>query len=64
MISQSENWRKSSYSGTDRVCVEVGRVADRAAVRDTKNRAAGYFTAAPEQWAAFIDAVKEGRFHG
>ncbi|GAA0521018.1 hypothetical protein GCM10011581_11500 [Saccharopolyspora subtropica] len=43
-------------------CVEVGRISGGAAVRDTKNRDAGNFTATGRQWAAFIDAIKGGRF--
>ncbi len=55
-------WRKSSRSKQQTACVEVGRVADGAAVRDTKDRAAGYFTTDRDQWAAFVDAVKGGKF--
>ncbi|MGI8308498.1 MULTISPECIES: DUF397 domain-containing protein [Saccharopolyspora] len=55
-------WRKSSRSNSGGNCVEVGRVGGGAAVRDTKDRAAGYFTATGSQWRAFIGAVKAGRF--
>lgn len=55
-------WRKASYSAQQTACVEVGRVGDGAAVRDTKNRAAGYFTANREQWSSFVAAIKGGRF--
>ncbi|MBQ0926612.1 DUF397 domain-containing protein [Saccharopolyspora endophytica] len=54
-------WRKSSYSA-EKNCVEVGRVGDGAAVRDTKNRDQGFFTATRAQWTAFIDAAKGGQF--
>ncbi|SFE54235.1 protein of unknown function [Actinopolyspora alba] len=57
-----DNWRKSAYSGQDTNCVEVGRIPDGAAVRDTKDRSAGYFTTTGSQWSAFIDAVKSERF--
>ncbi|NYH79184.1 hypothetical protein FHR84_002518 [Actinopolyspora biskrensis] len=56
------NWRKASYSGPNNGCVEVGRVGDGAAVRDTKDRSLGYFTADRQQWQAFLDAVKTDRF--
>ncbi|MFB9569494.1 DUF397 domain-containing protein [Saccharopolyspora hordei] len=37
-------------------------MADGAAVRDSKDRAAGYFVADQAQWSAFIAAIKAGRF--
>ncbi|WP_019855127.1 DUF397 domain-containing protein [Actinopolyspora mortivallis] len=37
-------------------------LADGAAVRDTKDRSAGYFTTTRQQWTAFLDAVKNNRF--
>ncbi|MEV6233744.1 DUF397 domain-containing protein [Saccharopolyspora shandongensis] len=55
-------WRKSSYSSAQTNCVEVGRIGDGAAVRDSKNRAAGHLTTDLAQWSAFIGAVKDGRF--
>ncbi|MER6991889.1 DUF397 domain-containing protein [Saccharopolyspora hirsuta] len=55
-------WHKSSYSTATQTCVEVGALADGAAVRDTKDRAAGYFVADRKQWSAFITAVKTDRF--
>lgn len=55
-------WCKSSYSGQDTNCVEVGRLDGGAAVRDTKDRSTGYFTTTGRQWSAFIEAVKSSRF--
>lgn len=55
-------WRKSSYSGNQTNCVEVGSTGDGAAVRDTKDREGGHFTTDHAQWSAFISAVKSGRF--
>ncbi|GAB3556352.1 hypothetical protein J2S53_002329 [Actinopolyspora lacussalsi] len=55
-------WRKSSYSSQETNCVEVGRLDGGAAIRDTKDRAAGYFTTTGQQWATFINAVKTNRF--
>ncbi|RCW40211.1 uncharacterized protein DUF397, partial [Halopolyspora algeriensis] len=37
-------------------------IAGGAAVRDTKDRAAGYFTTTGEQWSAFVAAIKGGTF--
>lgn len=62
MSTNPYDWRKSSRSGKQTNCVEVGRVADGTAVRDTKNRSAGYFTTTPAQWTAFLSAVKTGRY--
>jgi hypothetical protein len=60
----AKGWRKSSYSQGANNCVEVGQVEGGAAVRDTKNREAGYFTVDRAQWTAFINKVKSGELDG
>ncbi|WP_435828789.1 DUF397 domain-containing protein [Saccharopolyspora shandongensis] len=40
----------------------MGSAPGLTAVRDSKDRAAGYFVTDRTQWSAFIGAVKGGRF--
>jgi len=61
MVHVNPLWRTSRYSGGNN-CVEVGRIPEGAAVRDTKDRAAGHLTTTAAHWAAFITAIKSGRF--
>ncbi|MEU5853205.1 DUF397 domain-containing protein [Saccharopolyspora shandongensis] len=62
MTKQPTGWRKSRFSSNNTACVEVGALANGAAVRDSKDRSAGYFTADHGQWAAFVAAVKADKF--
>ncbi|PRY01703.1 uncharacterized protein DUF397 [Allonocardiopsis opalescens] len=54
----NRQWHKSAYSSGASNCVEVRGHADRADVRDTKNRAAGHITVDAAEWNAFVRAVK------
>ncbi|SFT75707.1 protein of unknown function [Actinopolyspora lacussalsi subsp. righensis] len=61
-MTTPHSWRKSTRSTNTDNCVEVGRLTDGAAIRDTKNRNAGHLTTTRTQWTAFITALKTDRF--
>jgi hypothetical protein len=46
-------WRKSSYSGGDNNCVEVGTTGTRVAVRDSKNPSGAALNVSASAWRAF-----------
>jgi hypothetical protein len=54
---QSEStWRKSSFSGNDTNCVEIGRGSEVVGVRDTKDPHGGTLLIARDAFAAFLRA--------
>jgi Domain of unknown function (DUF397) len=56
-------WRKSSHSGANGDCVEVGgNLPGAVAVRDSKDRGGPALAVTPEAWNAFVAAVKDGKF--
>lgn len=57
-------WRKSSYSGHNTGCVEVGSAPDLVGIRDTKDRGSGALAVSREAWARFVTAVKADHFRG
>jgi hypothetical protein len=56
-------WRKSTYSGGGNDCVEVAFTADGAAVRDSKNPAAGALRLPAAEWDALLAAARAGELH-
>jgi Domain of unknown function (DUF397) len=57
------DWHKSSYSSSNGGnCVEVARnLPDLVAVRDSKDPQGPVMTFTPEQWQAFVSALRSGR---
>lgn len=54
-VSVGIAWRKSSYStGSGGSCVEIGAGSAFVGIRDTKNRAQGLLSVAPNTWRAFL----------
>ncbi|MEV4734605.1 DUF397 domain-containing protein [Saccharopolyspora sp. NPDC049426] len=53
------DWRKSSHSGEEGNCVEVGRGRDQIGVRDTKDRDGGTLRFDPETWHRFLRSLNE-----
>ena len=50
-------WRKSSYSGGDNNCVEVGTTNAGVAVRDTKNPYDGTLRFSGGAWRTFTESI-------
>ncbi len=59
----TNEWRKSSKSGTGMDCVEVRRVGlGKIEVRNSKSPEAGTTIFTPSEWNAFTAGVKNGEF--
>ena len=54
----SDAWRKSSYSGSEANCVEVGSAADLIKVRDTNDRQGPTLTLSADAWRRFTLEIK------
>lgn len=54
------SWRKSTHSGGGNDCVEVAFTGDGAAIRDSKNPAAGALRLAVDDWSALLAAARAG----
>jgi hypothetical protein len=55
-------WHKSSRSNGQGQCVEVARIDQAVAVRDSKDPAGPVLTFTSAEWVAFISGAKDGEF--
>lgn len=54
----SDAWRKSTYSGSEANCVEVGSAADKVEVRDTNDRQGPALAVSTDAWRRFTTGIK------
>ncbi|MGF7237513.1 MAG: DUF397 domain-containing protein [Frankia sp.] len=54
-------WRKSTYSKAG-ACVEVALVGPSVLLRDSKHPSREVLRFSAEEWAAFVDGVRNGEF--
>jgi hypothetical protein len=54
----TSDWRKSSFSGSQAECVEVGTNANRVLIRDTNDRSGVMLAVDYMVWSKFIGRMK------
>jgi hypothetical protein len=54
----SDAWRKSSYSGSQANCVEVGNATGLVEVRDTQDRQGAALALSADAWRRFMTGIK------
>ncbi|ELP64243.1 DUF397 domain-containing protein [Streptomyces turgidiscabies] len=64
-MTQSLNWRKSSFSGgaEGNTCVEIADLRTRVAIRDSKDPAHGSLTFPARAFTAFVEVFKADTDH-
>jgi hypothetical protein len=59
--SSRAQWRKSTYSANGSACVEIARLAQTVAIRDSKAPDEGRLVLSHDEWSAFLADIKAGR---
>jgi hypothetical protein len=62
MTTLSDEWRKSSRSGTEGNCVEVRMIGGTIEVRDSKDPAGPVLRFTSAEWTAFVGGAQDGEF--
>lgn len=60
---EPEQWHKSPFSGGNGQCVEVGRLPQGYAVRDSKDPEGPVLRFTEAEWAAFKRGMEAGSFN-
>jgi hypothetical protein len=55
-------WLKAQYSGHNGACVEIASVADRIAIRDSKDPDGPILVYTPTEFKAFLHGARNGEF--
>lgn len=61
-MTDTLNWRASTYSGSQGNCVQLAERDGAVLVRNSNHPDAGTLTFAPPELAAFIEGVKAGNY--
>lgn len=56
-VGMTVMWRKSSYSGAGKECVEVADIESGAYVRDSKQPELGHLSFASAEWSTFVSTL-------
>jgi hypothetical protein len=55
-------WRKAQLSTNNGACLEIGSIAGKIAVRDSKDPSGPVLVYTPIEFRAFLDGAKKGEF--
>jgi predicted secreted Zn-dependent protease len=59
---RAATWRKSTRSGANGNCIEVAKLPNAVAIRDSKDLSGPVLVFVPGEWEAFISGAKKGEF--